>query len=149
VLSQHCSGPGLLENSVFLLELVSYSRMCIFSNCRSAQDQGKWCGPLGQSAWTVRQIQNQTLLGHSPPASQAGRRVGPALWLSTSLVESKKSGHIRSSQSWKITPSRILTTVHASICGKGYHYYHYYHYFLSCRVRTWPEYEWVTSTSYV
>ncbi len=28
--------------------------------------------------WTVHNVQNLTLLGHSPPASQAGRRVGPA-----------------------------------------------------------------------
>jgi hypothetical protein len=33
-----------------------------------------------QVAWTVHDsihVQNHTLLGHSPPASQAGRRVGP------------------------------------------------------------------------
>jgi hypothetical protein len=37
------------------------------------------CGPSGQAAWTVHHVENHTLLGHSPPASQAGRRVGPAL----------------------------------------------------------------------
>jgi hypothetical protein len=29
--------------------------------------------------WTVHHVQNHTLLGHSPPTSQAGRRVGPFL----------------------------------------------------------------------
>ncbi len=53
--------------------------MCTFSN-RSAPDRGKWCGPSGPSAWTVHHVQNHTLLGHSPLASQAGRRVGPALY---------------------------------------------------------------------
>jgi hypothetical protein len=43
-------------------------------------DRGKWCGPSGQVAWTVHHVKNHTLLGHSPPASQAGRRVGPALY---------------------------------------------------------------------
>ncbi len=33
----------------------------------------------GQAVWTVHNVQNHTLLGHSPTASQAGRRVGPAL----------------------------------------------------------------------
>ncbi len=32
-----------------------------------------------QAAWAVHHVQNHTLLGHSPPASQEGRRVGPAL----------------------------------------------------------------------
>ncbi len=31
------------------------------------------------ATWTVHHVQNHTLLGHSPPASQAGRHVGPAL----------------------------------------------------------------------
>jgi hypothetical protein len=52
--------------------------LCTFSN-RSAPDRGKWCGPSGQAAWTVNYVQNHTLLGHSPPASQAGRRVGTVL----------------------------------------------------------------------
>jgi hypothetical protein len=41
-----------------------------------------------QAAWTVHQVQSQnhTLLGHSPPARQAGRRVGPALFPSASLA---------------------------------------------------------------
>jgi hypothetical protein len=30
-------------------------------------------------AWTVHHMQNHSLLGHSPPASHAGHRVGPAL----------------------------------------------------------------------
>jgi hypothetical protein len=33
------------------------------------------CGPSGQAAWSV----DHTLLGHSPAASLAGRRVGPEL----------------------------------------------------------------------
>jgi hypothetical protein len=36
-------------------------------------------GAAGQAAWTVHHVQNHTLLGHSLPASQAGRRVWPAL----------------------------------------------------------------------
>jgi hypothetical protein len=52
---------------------------CTFSN-REAPDRGnKWCGPSGLVARTVYHVQNHTLLGHSPPASQAGRRVGPVL----------------------------------------------------------------------
>jgi hypothetical protein len=35
------------------------------------------CGGSGQAAWTVHYVHNHTLLGNSPPASQAGRRVGP------------------------------------------------------------------------
>ncbi len=42
-------------------------------------DQGKRYGPSGQAAWIVYHVQNHALLGHSPPASQAGRRAGPAL----------------------------------------------------------------------
>jgi hypothetical protein len=60
--------------------------LCTLSN-RSAPDQGMWCGPSGQAAWTVNYVQNHTLLGHSPPASQAGRRVGLALSPSASLVQ--------------------------------------------------------------
>ncbi len=52
--------------------------LCTFNN-RSAPDRDKWCGPSGQAAWTVHHMKNDTLVGHSPPASQAGRRVGPAL----------------------------------------------------------------------
>jgi hypothetical protein len=52
--------------------------LCTFSN-RSAPYRGKWCGPSGLAAWTVHHVQDYILLGHSPPASQAGRRVGPAL----------------------------------------------------------------------
>jgi hypothetical protein len=47
---------------------------------RSTPDRGKWCGPSGQAAWSVHHVQNLTLLGHSPPTGQAGRRVGPALY---------------------------------------------------------------------
>jgi hypothetical protein len=44
-----------------------------------APDQAKLCGPSGQAAWTGHHVQNHSLLlGHSPPASQVGCRVGPA-----------------------------------------------------------------------
>jgi hypothetical protein len=33
----------------------------------------------GRRHGTVHHVQKQTLLGHSPPASQAGRRVGQTL----------------------------------------------------------------------
>jgi hypothetical protein len=49
--------------------------LCTFSNRSAPSDvvrQGRGHGPCVQ-------VQNHTLLGHSPPASQAGRRVGPAL----------------------------------------------------------------------
>jgi hypothetical protein len=47
---------------------------------RSAPDRDKWPGQSGQAAWAVHHVQNHTLLGHSlNPASQADRRVGPAL----------------------------------------------------------------------
>jgi hypothetical protein len=49
-----------------------------FSN-RSALDRGQWYGPSGQAAWTVHHVQNYNLVGKTPPGSQAGRRVGPAL----------------------------------------------------------------------
>jgi hypothetical protein len=48
-------------------------------NNRSVPDRDKWCGPAGQAAWTVHRVQNYTLLGHFPPASQAVRRVGSVL----------------------------------------------------------------------
>jgi hypothetical protein len=51
--------------------------LCTFNN-RLAPDRDKWCGPSGQAACTVLHVQNHTLLGHSTPASQAVRRVGPA-----------------------------------------------------------------------
>ncbi len=71
---------GLLEYRAmpYLCDVAHDGFLCTFSN-RSAPDGGKWCGPLGQSAWAVHHVQNHTLLGHSSPASQAGRRVGPAL----------------------------------------------------------------------
>jgi hypothetical protein len=49
-----------------------------FSN-RSVTDRDNWCGPSGQAAWTLHHVEYHTL-GHSPPASQAVRRVGPALY---------------------------------------------------------------------
>ncbi len=50
-----------------------------FSN-RGAPDRAKWSGPSGQAAWTAHHVQNHTLLGHSPPASQTGRH-GASSWL--------------------------------------------------------------------
>jgi hypothetical protein len=47
--------------------------LCTFNN-RSAPGN-----PSGQAARAVHHVQNHTLLGKSPPASQAGRRDGPAL----------------------------------------------------------------------
>ncbi len=47
--------------------------LCTFNN-RSAPGN-----PSGQAAWTVHHVQYHTLLGYSPPASQTGRRAGPAL----------------------------------------------------------------------
>jgi hypothetical protein len=53
--------------------------LCTLSN-RSAPDWGKWCGPSGRvGTWTAHHVPNQTLLGHSTPASQAGHLAGPAL----------------------------------------------------------------------
>jgi hypothetical protein len=71
---------GLLEYQAIpsLRDLAHDGVLCTFSK-RSAPDQGKWCGPPGQAACTVHHVQNHTLLGHPHPASQAGRRVGPAL----------------------------------------------------------------------
>jgi hypothetical protein len=51
---------------------------CTFSN-RSAPGRGKKCGPSGRAARTVHRVKNHTLLVHSPPAGQVGRRAGPAL----------------------------------------------------------------------
>jgi hypothetical protein len=72
-----CPSMGLNGGSV-AMDSVVYSVQCTFSN-RSAPDRGKWCGPTGQAAWTIRHLLNTTLLVNSPPGSQAGRRVGPAL----------------------------------------------------------------------
>jgi hypothetical protein len=52
--------------------------LCTCTN-RLAPDRGKSGGPPWQAAWTVRHVQNHTLLGHSPPAIHAGHHVGPAL----------------------------------------------------------------------
>jgi hypothetical protein len=53
---------------------------CVHLVIDQPPDRGKWCGLSEQAAWTVHHVKNHTLLGHSPPASQAGRRVGPALY---------------------------------------------------------------------
>jgi hypothetical protein len=73
-------GMGLLEYQAMpSLRNVAHDSVLSTSSNRSAPDQGKWCGPSGHAAWTVHHVQNHTLRGHSPPAIQAGRRVGPAL----------------------------------------------------------------------
>jgi hypothetical protein len=71
---------GLLEYQAItsLRDVAHGCVLCTFSN-RSAPDSGKWCGPSGQTAWTVHPVLNHTMLGHSPPTNQAGRRVGPGL----------------------------------------------------------------------
>jgi hypothetical protein len=71
---------GILEYQAMpsLRDIAHDGVLCTFSDT-SAPDRGKWCGPSGQAAWTVHHVQNHSLLGHSPPASQAGRRVGPSL----------------------------------------------------------------------
>jgi hypothetical protein len=73
-------GMGLLEYQAMssFRDVAHDGVTCTFSN-RSAPDRDKWCCPSGKAAWTVHHVQNHTLLGHSPPASQAARRVGPAL----------------------------------------------------------------------
>ncbi len=74
-------GMSLLEYQALpsLRDVAHDGVLCTFRN-RSAPGRGKWCSPSGSAAWTVHHVQNQTLLGHSHPASQAGRRVGPALY---------------------------------------------------------------------
>jgi hypothetical protein len=71
---------GLLEYQAMpsLPDVAHDGVLCTICN-RSAPGRGNWCGPSGQAAWNVHQVQNHTLLGHSPSACQAGRRVGPAL----------------------------------------------------------------------
>jgi hypothetical protein len=51
--------------------------LCTISN-RSAPDRASGMVRQGQAAWTAHHVQNHTLRGHSTPASQAGRRVGPS-----------------------------------------------------------------------
>jgi hypothetical protein len=58
----------------------------------SVIDRNKWCGPSGQAAGTVHHVKNPTLLCLSSPANQAGRRVGPALYSSVSLVVTELGG---------------------------------------------------------
>jgi hypothetical protein len=43
-------------------------------------DQGNRYWPSGKAAWTVHHNTNLTWLGQSPPASQAGLRVGSSLY---------------------------------------------------------------------
>jgi hypothetical protein len=50
-----------------------------FSN-RTAPDQGKWCGPSGQAAWTVLHVPKRSLLSAgSLSSSQQGE---PSCWAS-------------------------------------------------------------------
>jgi hypothetical protein len=68
-----------------LCDVAHEGDLCTFSY-RSDTDRGKWWGLEGQAAWTVHHVQNHTLLGHSPPACQALRLVGPTTWPSASLL---------------------------------------------------------------
>jgi hypothetical protein len=75
-------GMGLLleyHQAMPFLRDVAHDGVLRTFSIRSAPDRDKWCGPSGQAAWTVHHVKNHTLLGHSPPASQAGRCVGPVL----------------------------------------------------------------------
>jgi hypothetical protein len=66
-------GMGLLQEYQAMPSLPDVAHdgvLCTFSN-RSPPERGKWCGPSVQASWTVHHIQNHTLLGHSPPASQS------------------------------------------------------------------------------
>ncbi len=65
---------GLLDPSV--RDVAHDGVLCTHCN-RSAPDRSKCCGPSGQAAWTVHQVQNHTLLDHS--SSQPG---GPSCWAS-------------------------------------------------------------------
>ena len=69
-------GIGLSEYQVMpsLRDVAHGSVLCTFMN-RSASDWDKWCGSSGLAS-TVQLITEQ-MLGESPPASQAGRHVGP------------------------------------------------------------------------
>jgi len=79
LISDHREGMGLLGYQAMpsLRDIAHDGVLCAFSN-RSAPDQGKRYVPSGQAAWTVHHVQNHTLLGHSPSASQVDRRFGPA-----------------------------------------------------------------------
>jgi hypothetical protein len=63
----------LSDSAMPSLRDVAHDGVLCTSINRSASDQGKWCGPSGQAAWTVHHVQNHTLLGHSPPTSLAGQ----------------------------------------------------------------------------
>jgi hypothetical protein len=71
---------GLLEYQALpsLHDIAHDGVLFTFSNI-SVPGRGKWCGRSGQAAWTFHFKQNHPLLCHSPSASQAGRRFGPAL----------------------------------------------------------------------
>jgi hypothetical protein len=73
---------GVLENQTMpSLRVVAHDGLFVYCpfSYRSALDRGNWCGLSGQAAWTVYRVKNHTLLSDSLSASQAGRRVGPAL----------------------------------------------------------------------
>ncbi len=42
---------------------------------KSYRGRDKQYGPSRQAAWTIHHVQNHTMPGHSPPVSQAGRRI--------------------------------------------------------------------------
>ncbi len=73
-------GMGLLDYQAMpsLRNVAHGGVLCTFSN-RSTSDRGKWCGRSGKAVLTVYHVQNHTLLGQSPAAIQAGRRVRSAL----------------------------------------------------------------------
>ncbi len=69
-------GSTRVPGHVFLAWRIAQGGVLWTFSGRSALDRSKWCSPSGQAAWTVHHVQNHTLLGHSPLASQACRRVG-------------------------------------------------------------------------
>ncbi len=72
--SERGNGSARVPGHALVLRDVAHDGVsCTFSN-RSARD---WCKRSGGMDRPSRS--NHTLLGHSPPASQAGRRIGPAL----------------------------------------------------------------------
>jgi hypothetical protein len=71
---------GLLEYKAMpSFRDVNYDDDLFTLSNESAPDRASGLVRQGQKAWTAHHVQNHTLRGHSPPASQAGRRVGPVL----------------------------------------------------------------------
>jgi hypothetical protein len=68
--------------SVACVHLVMDQQQQQLWNCQTLsaeQPQTMASGMVRQATWNVHHIKNHTLLDHSPPASQTGRRVGPIL----------------------------------------------------------------------